>query len=944
MYRYYQQNSDTDPWKIALDEDPHDPWAFARKHKAARVSILALSNDPDITSAIGYQGPMFFDIDFDGEGGLVKALLSGNELCSKLIHMGVNASDIEIHLSGKKGVHLFVPQAVFAKAPIKDDEQLAAAYKKLALTLFVPGLDMQVYSGGKGRLVRPPDSRRPDGRYKVQVSLTELQEMTIERYKELTGAPRGIPFASGTKEFARPLNKLFLDAKAQLKKASDEVSEGLDDLSMFGDGVPPCVQMLVDGKRSPNVNFNQIALNIACWSARSSIDPEVLDSLQSAVAEAIPSSSGGSTRAQKSKLQAMHSYVVATKDKYKFSCGSMLKVTKSRPCSECLLKTHSGTGNPGILESLYMHTKNGQWYADSDCTQLVSTFTMERDAVILGDDNTVLYSSITLRIPSLGRSFSMPNFLERAWNSKSAFKEELTGVDGAAFLGTDNDVSRIRLTVERNELLAGLDMNEKRLIDKIGVSYRRRSGPDSPIAEGHTGRFIYAEPDFTINDSAITNTHIFVGDSQATPRYGVLDPNEPIGDAANEAFSLLLKCNLPSVVAPMLGWYLFAHLKTHVYQIEHRGPLLCVSGVAGTGKNSFTGVMQRLAGLKGEAALYTLEAPNSTKLPFQQALSNSTTIPRIINELNPKSVGRNQYRDVTELLKGAFDSQNIVKGRLGGGDRSGRGANVSSVSWKITAPVVTLSEEPINIPAVMQRAIMVDMTPAGHDFGAEHFKKLEHRADDLVEIGRTLMYKALATSVRDIDTRLKETKLPPEIMTANLMARVEFGYRVILMAYDWAIEMLSDKSTGFSEENLADLKLMKGKLIEHLSGAATRLAKDSSVTEVDRVLRDMAVMAYSSGDMKATYSLEKGKHFVVVDDILYLDLIIAYPLYVRFKGSSPEGVSIRSAEAFMTVVRSMKYFMSDLALTELLPTGGRPVLGLSISKMQDAHIPVQMFI
>lgn len=944
MYRYYQQTSDTDPWKIALDNEPHNPWAFAKKYDAARVSILALSNDPDIAPSVGYQGPMFFDIDFDGEAGLTKALESGNELVSKLLHLGVSETDIEIHLSGKKGVHVFVPQETFAKAPVKDDEQLAAIYKKLALTLFVPGLDMQVYSGGKGRLVRPPDSKRPDGRYKVQVSISELREMTTERYKDLTSKPRGIPFGAGSRVHAAPLGKLFAEAKQQIKKSTGEISEGLDDLSIFGDSIPPCVQMLVDGKKANNVTFNQIALNIACWSARSSIDSELLGSLHSAVAEAIPSSSGGTSRSQKNKLQAMHNYVVATKDKYKFSCGAMLKVTKSRPCSECQLKTVPGTGNPGILESLYMHTKNGQWYADSDCTQLVSTFTMERDSVIVSEENTVLYSSVTLRIPSLGRSFSVGNFLEKAWNSKAAFKDELTGIDGAAFMGTDNDVTRIKLTVERNELLTGLDMNEKRLIEKVGISYRRRSGPDNPTAEGHTGRFIYSEPDWTINDSAITNTHIFVGDAQAAPDYGLLDPNDPISDGANECFALLLKCNLPSVVAPILGWYLFAHIKTHVYQIEHRGPLLCVSGVAGTGKNSFTGVMQRLAGLKGESALFTLEAPNSTKLPFQQALSNSTTIPRVINELNPKSVGRNQYRDVTELLKGAFDSQNIVKGRLGGGDRSGRGANVSSVSWKITAPVVTLSEEPINIPAVMQRAIMVDMTPAGHDYGARAFKQLEYRADELVEIGKTLMYAALSTSVRDIDARLKATKLPPEVHSANLMSRVEFGYRVILMAYDWACDVLSDPATGFSAENLTNLKAMRGKLENHLSGAASRLSRESSITEVDRVLRDMAVMAYSSGDMKANYALEKGKHFVVVDDILYLDLIIAYPLYVRFKNGSPEGVSIRSAEAFMTVVRSMRYFISDLALTDLLPTGGRPVLGLSIAKMQDANIPVQMFI
>jgi hypothetical protein len=105
-------------------------------------------------------------------------------------------------------------------------------------------------------------------------------------------------------------------------------------------------------------------------------------------------------------------------------------------------------------------------------------------------------------------------------------------------------------------------------------------------------------------------------------------------------------------------------------------------------------------------------------------------------------------------------------------------------------------------------------------------------------------------------------------------------------------------------------------------------------------------MAYStnSPDHKASWNLTRGIHYVVSDGTLYLDLLVAYPQYQRFKQGSVEGSSIRNAEAFQNVVRSMAYFNSESAITEYLPTSGRPVLALSMEAMQEAGIPTQMFI
>lgn len=944
MFRCYQRG-DFGEWVTSTDKDPHNLWNFARQHEASRITTLALNSDPEIAGpeSMTYQGPLFFDIDHTD---LSVALESGVQLCKKLTSIGVEEDDLEIHLSGAKGIHVFINMNIFSTG--KPEKNLPDLYRMLALKLYVTGLDQQVYSNGRGRMVRPPDSLRPDKKYKVIVTFEELQALTVDGYREMVQSPRGQETFSGPNTKSQVLANLFDQVKKEYKEHTKieskfKTAKAVTDISIFGGSVPACVSALMDGKRGSAASFNQIAYNVGCWSARADVPKDQLESVHARIVDACPSRKGVSSQKRKTLLLAFHGYATGNLDKNKFICGSILNTISVKPCEGCPVKAMVATTQS--LETLLLFEHSGQWYTDQDHTHVVSTFTMERESIIMDElTGKYLASTVSLAIPSRASTHTIKDFDESAWTSKSQFKKEISGIDGAAFVGTDDDVTRIRHTISLGELQASSEINIVIAASSVGIHYRKRTGPEDVMSPGHSGRLTYIEPGFSVNNVGVYDTLLFKGnESVVAPRLSQKDWYNPISAEANHAFSLLLKCNTVETISPVLGWFLAAHLKTHIYQVSKRFPLLCISGVAGTGKNALTGVLMRLSGLEGEAALSTLEAPNSTKLPFQQGVSESTTIPRIINELNPKScTTQKHYTDIIEILKGAFDSQVISKGRLGGGDRNG--ANVSTVSWRISAPICTLSEEMVDVPAIHHRAIMVNMTAAGHDYGFDVFTELEPKADALAEFAPKLVHGALQTPVKAIGEMLQRAKMPVSMDVRDINERLRFGYKCILVAYDWATSVLGSQESGFSAENYNALCQMREKFYDYMESSSAQIAKSSSVTEVDKVVRDFAVMALYSGKDNVQWGIDKGIHFVAEDGVLYIDTMMTWPMLSRYKSGSSDPLKIKTEQAFLNAVKGMSYFISDTALSRLLPTAGRTILALDINILQEKSIPVQAFL
>ena len=163
--------------------------------------MLQGENPPAFRTALAktgedeFGGPWYLDIDSEDIGESIRSVQA---LLDRFVSIGLDLSCVRIFATGKKGFHIEVPAACIMLEP-GPVVGLPRIYRAMALEVFVDGLDMRVYSAGRGRLWRVPNLLRENGAYKVPVTADEVRAMTMESYAELCGVPRPFPPLSAPK-------------------------------------------------------------------------------------------------------------------------------------------------------------------------------------------------------------------------------------------------------------------------------------------------------------------------------------------------------------------------------------------------------------------------------------------------------------------------------------------------------------------------------------------------------------------------------------------------------------------------------------------------------------------------------------------------------------------------------------------------------------------------
>ena len=334
-YRYFQRGEKT-PW-ITIPAEGAE--AAALEQGAVRLTVLSTSkalgglDGEAVPKDVRFYGPLYFDIDHKED--LALAIESANRLVTRLVEeYGVDPSDIQAFLSGSKGLHLFLlPHTFGLERPVL---RLPGIYREMAKQLYVSGMDMQPYS--MRNAFRLPNVKRDDGRFRVGVSIAELRELTVERYRELVAKPRpDFRHPDGTGKVYVQLSVLF-ESATELAKKNEKVIQDSSQVyapvlrQHFSIDAPPCIQSLAEGKKAETASFNQVATQVAIFAARLNADGlGTFEPTFDRIADNQQSSSYSSARARREHMEGQYAYMRST-ERYNFSCNAMRSVLKGRPC------------------------------------------------------------------------------------------------------------------------------------------------------------------------------------------------------------------------------------------------------------------------------------------------------------------------------------------------------------------------------------------------------------------------------------------------------------------------------------------------------------------------------------------------------------------------------------------------------------------------------------
>jgi hypothetical protein len=210
-----------------------------------------------------------FPLDFDDGDNPEAALDDLKALC--LIHLpetyDIDPYAIRFYASGSKGFHAILPAPLFGAED--GHPLLPLIYKQMARQWVrdfdLKTLDLSLYSMKRGKMFRVANVKRSNGRYKVPVTLEELQGLSIDELLKFTHGKREVDHPDGPNlDRSAPLHELFLKYSddESLKTHQQHAPLADDVLEKIKTEIPPCLNYIIKNRppKTDDCNFNQMTM------------------------------------------------------------------------------------------------------------------------------------------------------------------------------------------------------------------------------------------------------------------------------------------------------------------------------------------------------------------------------------------------------------------------------------------------------------------------------------------------------------------------------------------------------------------------------------------------------------------------------------------------------------------------------------------------------------
>jgi hypothetical protein len=587
MYKFYQPKGGNEEWVPIQAHVNLDTVRPTFVTVLAVDTLITKDTSKEDSRKAKYVGPMYFDIDSED---IQEAIDSGNELVSKLLEYELTEQDIQIFLSGKKGLHVIIPEVCFQEKPVPM-QGLVQMYKEIALRFAVDALDFRVYTAGRGRQFRTCYNVRENGNYKVPVSLGELRGLTPEGYAELCKQPRSTPLYAP--QWRAKFALVFDEAAQKVGKLKPRKAKPVTP-TILKEGLST-FKKLATGAVKSAVGFNILAMQLALYARECRWAEDDFVAACSGVIDNHESDGSryNSAKKRETELRRMFWYV---------EDNANLDFSLS-PLRSCLPKVKSDVPHAPVGEDCYVDEqefdeqsyagvyREGNRYLVSkgeDGDQPISTFAIDDITLIHNLQEHSIYkisgrfkSNVKNHLGNVEVSFG-PSSINSSSGVHGTFSKY-----GGAFLGNDTHARGLYNLMIREA------KHNKFVITSEGINCFKFKNPKYTSDEPAREYTVWADRRGVVSADGLPFELVFVGDPDPaglakTDLTSAPDFNYYIENGEEDrVFSCLenlFNSHTPETMGKMIGWAVSCFYAP-MFQLEQsKFPLLHVYGPAGSGK------------------------------------------------------------------------------------------------------------------------------------------------------------------------------------------------------------------------------------------------------------------------------------------------------------------------------------------------------------------------
>lgn len=942
QYFYYQGAGGEDKWVEALAEHRD---LITAKHKPAFVTVLDLDRVVDSTmtredfAKLRYAGPLYFD--FDANSDVSDTIPKFHEFLENLKEKGVNLECLRIYATGGRGFHVEVPPQVFmVKVPRDGTRGLPYIFRDMAMDMVVDTMDMKIYSGRRGRMWRTcgverisKETDKPNGKYKVPLTLDEALAITKESYEAVTNAPRSEP-TRAEPELSTYLATLFVKCQQKVETAVGKAGKANKDsevLAKFNHQWPPTVEKLLKGEGlAPGVGFQSIALQLAIVANALGKDLEafIKDSADLCKNHQGDSSRYGSPRKRREELERMWEY---THDNpcYTYSRGGIKSITAVDVSTNDL----DGPGLSGIgqlIETpLEEMTKEEQADMEMSDRSLFEGISINRGGIYrkAADDNRKVSNvgfvgPIVLReatpdgsghhvqlgivcdILSDDNPCGRHVISDKVFLSRVGLTTYMAAYSGI-YSGTDTQAGAVKLTLSR---AAQKDGNVVYAVHKEGLDLVQNPKYDEEIKRD----VIWSTPDRVVTHSDAVYTYQPQMSTSAFFNPDVHKGN-PIVNTPDtlEWMKNLLRINAPATVAQMLGWFVSTFHKQFYQEAFHQFPLLHPTGPAGSGKSQTTLLMGRLNYLTAEPKMVSCGTV-TTQFSLKVALTGSSSVPLILDEYKPSEMGLVRTDFLMQAFRLAYNQGKGASGAMGNSSAQSTFRDISEYTF--SSPICFLAEAQEMQTAIAQRTLAVPFSNSeSSKHRVEWFRTLEGK-HHMPELGKLLLLASFNETVesrRDALTPLIAT-LRSQFMD-NVHDRQVFNLAIVLEGLNFLEKSLEPV---FGTELKDDIQTLRKAIYDHKEEISS-----AALSEAAKMFKDMSLMSRNEPS-DSPFAMREGYEYIVKDgymEMLMRETFVKYYSWARNKGFPPY---YASPESFMKAMAVFPPTIDKICVNSPLRTSG----------------------